>query len=447
MSRRSYTRNAFESELASGITAGATTIPLASTTGLVSPGYLTIAPDDDAKREIIKYANVNGNDLENCTRGLAGSTSGAQSHLATVPIRSTWAHQILDDVFDDVEDLEAFDTAHGGSTDGHPVATTSTDGLMDATDKTKLDGIETGAVKDHGNADGLADDDHTQYHNTARHAAVDHDALIDPSLIDHDVLAGLGDDDHTQYLLVDGSRAPTGDFEWPASVGPSVANFGGDGGKLYMTSTLVDTFDLYWSQGPDDGSRALLRLFGNNTDFLDVWIDGVLSINDKLEFGTLADHDAFGKLVLNEADNRLAVWIDTTEAFRFTAAGDIYQVGDSIIFNGLNSDDSIQMVQDARFIFRAAASEIGRIDTNLGFVLGDTEFRTDRVVIDGDMVLFRDSARTYLEHGPDAGGGNIILSGDGATTDAVFAIPNLPSDPGTTVALRYRISDGRLFAG
>jgi hypothetical protein len=36
------------------------------------------------------------------------------------------------------------------------------------------------------------------------------DSMIDASGIDHGELAGLGDDDHTQYILVDGTRAFTG---------------------------------------------------------------------------------------------------------------------------------------------------------------------------------------------------------------------------------------------
>lgn len=35
--------------------------------------------------------------------------------------------------------------------------------------------------------------------------------FLDPSTFDHGALTGLGDDDHTQYILVDGTRAFTGD--------------------------------------------------------------------------------------------------------------------------------------------------------------------------------------------------------------------------------------------
>ena len=62
---------------------------------------------------------------------------------------------------------------------------------------------------DHGALSGLADDDHVQYYNAARHTKAVHDALA----IDHGSLAGLTDDDHTQYLLVAGTRAMTGNLD------------------------------------------------------------------------------------------------------------------------------------------------------------------------------------------------------------------------------------------
>ena len=75
-----------------------------------------------------------------------------------------------------------------------------------------------GGVSDHGALTGLGDDDHTQYLNASRHAAVDaadHGSgaatankvltadgagNADWAQPDHGNLAGLGDDDHTQYL-------------------------------------------------------------------------------------------------------------------------------------------------------------------------------------------------------------------------------------------------------
>lgn len=55
--------------------------------------------------------------------------------------------------------------AHGNQGGGsqHANATTSVAGFMSSTDKTKLDGIATGAQSDHGQLTGLSDDDHLQY--------------------------------------------------------------------------------------------------------------------------------------------------------------------------------------------------------------------------------------------------------------------------------------------
>jgi len=115
--------------------------------------------------------------------------------------------------------------------------------------------IAMGSTIDHGNLSGLGDDDHPQYHNNTRGDAryytktlldggqldnryftesehinvsagvgdagkpivLDANGFIDASMIDdsdidHGSLSGLGDDDHVQYLLVNGTRAMTGDL-------------------------------------------------------------------------------------------------------------------------------------------------------------------------------------------------------------------------------------------
>lgn len=51
-----------------------------------------------------------------------------------------------------------------------------------------------GGTTDHGLLEGLGDDDHVQYHNTARA-----DAWLAGKTIDHGGLGGLTDDDHPQY--------------------------------------------------------------------------------------------------------------------------------------------------------------------------------------------------------------------------------------------------------
>ncbi len=165
MSRRTHGRNAFETNLDGSINNSQTTATVNSSTGLTQPGYFTIDPESPTLREMIKVAVIAGTAWSTITRGLAGSASGAQAHADNILIRSTPVHQHLEDIFDDIEDLETADTGHFGGTDtaDHPEATGSVRGFISSTDKTKLDGVATGAIADHGAATGLTDDDHTQY--------------------------------------------------------------------------------------------------------------------------------------------------------------------------------------------------------------------------------------------------------------------------------------------
>lgn len=69
----------------------------------------------------------------------------------------------------------------------------------------------TSSEIDHGSVQGLDDDDHPQYLNTARHDTTSRHPL--GSVVPHDDhgnLSGLGDDDHPQYLLADASRLVSG---------------------------------------------------------------------------------------------------------------------------------------------------------------------------------------------------------------------------------------------
>ena len=109
MSSRTHARNAYQSDLDGAISDSVTTITLTSVTGLSFPGYLVIDGDSATLREYIKYTGISGFDLTGCTRGLAGSASGAQSHIDTAPIASTFMHQYLEDIFTDIEALETED--------------------------------------------------------------------------------------------------------------------------------------------------------------------------------------------------------------------------------------------------------------------------------------------------------------------------------------------------
>jgi hypothetical protein len=191
MSTRTRTRNAFEDSLNGSITSGAATITLNSTTGLVDPLYLVIDPESPTKREYIRVGSVSGSNLESVDRGEDGSASGAQAHDSGITVRAVWVHQVLDELFTDIEALETADTNHFGGTDtaDHPEATTGVRGFMSAAHKFKLDGIAIGAVADHGFLTGLTlGDDHTQYLKADGTRFVGGDLLPDV-----DVTRDLGD--------------------------------------------------------------------------------------------------------------------------------------------------------------------------------------------------------------------------------------------------------------
>ena len=114
MSRRTDSLNAYEVGLTSGISDVDTSFPVESTIGLIAPGYLVINPDDPTKREYFKYTIINGSNLEMPNtgfRGLRGSASGASAHLAGARVRAVAVGQWLDDIFSDIEDLEAAQAA------------------------------------------------------------------------------------------------------------------------------------------------------------------------------------------------------------------------------------------------------------------------------------------------------------------------------------------------
>ncbi len=113
-----------------------------------------------------------------------------------------------------------------------------------------------GALIDHGDLLGLADDDHTQYHNDsrgdARYAPIaqgvtngnSHDhAGGDGAQIDHGGLAGLADDDHSQYhndARGDARYAPIGrTYFVPLATGLTSTSWDGDA-RSTTAKTLID---------------------------------------------------------------------------------------------------------------------------------------------------------------------------------------------------------------
>ena len=92
--------------------------------------------------------------------------------------------------------------------------TTNFDKNLSGTDTTVQASLETLDDLDHGDLEGLADDDHTQYHTDGRADTwLGTKSIADIGTKDHDLLDGLADDDHAQYLLIDGTRAMTGNLD------------------------------------------------------------------------------------------------------------------------------------------------------------------------------------------------------------------------------------------
>lgn len=234
-----FVTNAYQSTITAELSAVGTSFPIADPTGLVVPFYIVIEPDNASQREYALIDQLVGNVATIDSRYLAGSA--AASGLVHPPgsvIRMSIMSQHLIDINDRADDLQAQVIAlgdHGGLTgladDDHPQYynaarhTTSLHNLM-GIDHGMLGGVgdddhaqyynatrHTKAIHDalaidHGSLTGNADDDHTQYYNAARHTKAIHDALA----IDHGSLSGRTDDDHTQYVLATGTRPITGPF-------------------------------------------------------------------------------------------------------------------------------------------------------------------------------------------------------------------------------------------
>lgn len=162
MSSRVRSRNAYETQLDGTISAGDTSFNVDSASGLTAPLYLVIDPEDPVLREYILVGSVGATSMSSVTRGVDGSASGAQGHSDGAVVRAVAVHQWLDLLFTDIEALETSTAAHYGGTltSDHPEVTTSVRGFMSAADKTKLDGIATGAQADHDSLSGVSSDDH-----------------------------------------------------------------------------------------------------------------------------------------------------------------------------------------------------------------------------------------------------------------------------------------------
>jgi hypothetical protein len=131
-------------------------------------------------------------------------------------------------------------------------------------------------VTDHGQLTGLGDDDHTQYilvdgsrAFTGTVGGIDPVAssdLVTKNYVDgyfagleHGDLLGLGDDDHTQYLLVDGTRAMSGNLNL---------------GSNDITNPGASTFSTIYGAGTDGTHGDVLFRGSSNWERLAAGSDG-----------------------------------------------------------------------------------------------------------------------------------------------------------------------------
>lgn len=127
MTRRSYSWNAYESDLAAGVDASSGTLLVTSAAGLTAPVYLVLEPENPSLREYVKVTAISTNTLT-VERGLDGSANAGQAHAAGVKIRAVAVHQWLNDIFDDIIDVDTRITDHEGAGDPHPQYLTTGEG-------------------------------------------------------------------------------------------------------------------------------------------------------------------------------------------------------------------------------------------------------------------------------------------------------------------------------
>lgn len=105
--------NSLQTTLASGIDAAVTTIPLVSTTGFPTAGYVTI------DNEVLSYTGVSGGNLTGATRGADGTTAATHNSGAAVSATIVAAHH--NSLKDEVKAVETYLSANLG-TGAQPLA-------------------------------------------------------------------------------------------------------------------------------------------------------------------------------------------------------------------------------------------------------------------------------------------------------------------------------------
>lgn len=263
--RETFLANAFETTLTAALAVGATTASVTSTTGSPAVPFLAVVdPGVDVSREVVLVTAKTATSFT-ITRGQDGTTDVAHDNGAVMGVYVVAQH------FTDLNDR--------------------VDAQVAEVDHTKV--AHDALALDHGSLTGLADDDHAQYHNSARHDAHDHSVAAasiasadladhnklthDALAIDHGSLTGLADDDHTQYLNDSRHNNAHGSGRWER----------GTTNQTVATGTVTD---VIYNSGSHESDA--------DNDFTYNATTGVITVNNagvyRLEAGALWTSNSTG---------------------------------------------------------------------------------------------------------------------------------------------------------
>ncbi len=195
MSSQSHTFNAYESNLAGPLLAGATSVAIVSLLGIEAPAYLVIDPDNPLKREWIRVTATTTNVIDNMDRGLEGSNGPGGTgvdHDSDAPIRAIFTAQLQDDLFFDINALEQEDADHVAAANPHPVYLTEAEGNVLFL---QLDGGNTPSTNISWNGNRIT---------SLGDAQADGDATNRGQVLAADAAHVAAGDPHTQYVKLAG---------------------------------------------------------------------------------------------------------------------------------------------------------------------------------------------------------------------------------------------------
>jgi hypothetical protein len=227
--------------------------------------------------------------------------------------------------------------------------------------------------------------------------------------LDHGSLMGLSDDDHTIYLLIDGSRAMTGDLDLGSNKLLSVASgtIGTDGvnkAQLDAIASLITDHGGLTGLGDDDhiqyilsdGSRAFSgdqSMGGNKLTLVASGTTGTDAINkDQLDTAIasiITDHGALGGL--GDDDHTIYILSDGTRDF----TGDQSMGGNKLILvaSGTVSTDAINKGQldeaiAGTIMDHGSLSGLGDDDHAVYVLVDGTRAFTGAQSLGGNKLLF-----------------------------------------------------------